>query len=311
MFSKKNDIITIERQLDSMYDVSDVKVGFRYWFFKLLNITLDLFTYKGLPEGLPAREIELNLQLTGHAIILQDKKASNALFNPITCIFGFDKYYNPTNAVFGNNVVVDSHEYTIGKDCEVIYNNMLKDSILYIPSDGSLMTFISRYARQLADIESTINIYSVNSRLTSIPVTDDQNVTHSIKAFFKKLAIGERAVVTDNNIIENFRNVDVTRTNIVDGINDWIIARDKVLEMFYRDIGLKMYNPKKAQVTNDEIEANTQILLISTDDMLKERREGIERVNAMFGTSISVDLNEKYKTERSEADEENTTVLYE
>ena len=84
-----------------------------------------------------------------------------------------------------------------------------------------------------------------------------------------------------------------------------------MLEMFYRDIGLKMYNPKKAQVTNDEIEANTQILLISTDDMLKERREGIERVNTMFGTSISVDLNEKYKTERSESDEENTTVLSE
>ena len=57
-----------------------------------------------------------------------------------------------------------------------------------------------------------------------------------------------------------------------------------------------MYNPKKAQVTDDEVESNTQLLLISTDDMLRERKEGIERVNNMFGTSISVSINPLYKT---------------
>ena len=61
-----------------------------------------------------------------------------------------------------------------------------------------------------------------------------------------------------------------------------------------------MYNPKKAQVTEDEVEANTQILIISTDDMLKERQKGVERVNDMFGTSISVKLNPKYESELDE-----------
>jgi hypothetical protein len=56
-----------------------------------------------------------------------------------------------------------------------------------------------------------------------------------------------------------------------------------------------MYNPKKAQVTEDEVEANTQILLISTDDMLNERKLGCDRVNNMFGTNISVKLNPKYE----------------
>lgn len=295
MYKHDLNIIEIEKMIDNMYDVANVKVGFRYWFFKLLNITLDIFNYNGLPEGLPARELELNLQLTGHAVVLQKK--DNKLFTPITCIYGVDEYYRPDKAVFGNPVVVDSKQYNIGTDCEVIYNNSLQDNVLYMKSDGSLLTFICRYARQLADVESTINIYSVNSRLTSIPVTDDQNVTHSIKAFFKKLAFGERAIVTDNNIIQNFRNIDINRLNVVDGVNDWIIARDKILEQFYRDIGLKMYNPKKAQVSEDEIEANTQILLISTDDMLKERKAGVERVNNLFGTSIDVSINPKYRTD--------------
>lgn len=302
MFEERNNILRIDRVLNNMYDVSDVNVGFKYWFFKLLNITLDLFEYDNLPPQLPAREIELNLQLTGHAIVLQDK--NNELFTPITCIFGYDKYYRPIDAVFANPKVLDLRKYRINEDCVCIYNNLLQDNILYIESDGGLMTFISRYARMLSDIESTINIYTVNSRLTSIPVADDQNVKNSITAFFKKLAIGKRAIVTDNNIIENFRNIDVTRSNIVDGISEWTIARDKILEQFYRDIGIKMYNPKKAQVTDDEVEANTQLLLISTDDMLKCRREGVNRVNDMFGTSITVSINPKYDTAVLEPDRE-------
>ena len=103
--------------------------------------------------------------------------------------------------------------------------------------------------------------------------------------------MGKRAIIADDTIIEKFRNVDIGRVNIQDGINDWLIARDKILEQFYRDLGVQMYNPKKAQVTDDEVDSNTQLLLISTDDMLKEREEGLERVNNMFGTDIRVRIN--------------------
>lgn len=63
-----------------------------------------------------------------------------------------------------------------------------------------------------------------------------------------------------------------------------------------------MYQPKKAQVTDDEVDSNDQILLISTDDMLKERKEGLERVNDMFGTDIQVRLNPKFDVKEVKAD---------
>lgn len=277
-----------------LYDVSDVKLGFDYWYFKLFNVLLDIFEYENMPSGISQREIELNLMMTGHAVVLPKKDGT--LFTPLTSLFGYDEYYQPTTAVFANPVVTTAKEYKIGTDCEVIYNNKLKDSLYYIHADSGLATFVSRYARQLADIESTLNIYAVNSRLTSYPVTTDGSVTESLKAFFKNLVMGKRAIITDDTIIEKFRNVDINRAAIRDGINEWLIARDKILEQFYRDLGVQMYNPKKAQVTDDEVESNTQLLLISTDDMLRERKEGIERVNNMFGTSISVSINPLYKT---------------
>lgn len=283
------------KNVDRLYDVADVSTGFRYWFFKLLNVCIGMFDYDNLPPLLPRREIELNLILTNHCVVFQDEK--NSLLTANTNIYGYDVYYNPTDAIFANPNL-RFKKLSIGQNCEIIYNNELRDNISYIPSDGSLKTFIYRYARMLSDIESTINIYTVNSRLTSYPVASNDNVAQSIMTFFKRLKNGRSAVISDDAIIQEFRNVDINRNSIHDGINDLLIARDKILEMFYRDIGVKMYNPKKAQVTEDEIEVNNQLLLISKEDMLRERREGVERVNDMFGTSITVKINERFDVEK-------------
>ena len=293
-------ILRMKKYIENLYDVSDIKTGFDFWYFKLFNILLDMFEYKNMPTGLNKREIELNLMMTGHACIIA--KNDGTLFTPLTNLYGYDEYYQPDRAVFANAVVRITKQLKIGVDCEVIYNNSLKDSFYYIKTDSGLDTFVKRYARQLADIESTANIYAVNSRLTSIPVSNDENVIQSIKLFFDKLAIGKRSIVADNNIVEKFRSVDINRTGIKDGINDWLIARDKILEQFYRDLGVNMYQPKKAQVTDDEVDANDQMLLISTDDMLKSRKEGLEKVNNMFGTDIQVRLNPKFDVKEVKED---------
>ena len=290
------DIQRLYRKVKNMYDVSDVSTGYDYWFFKILNLLLQMFEYENLPESLPAREIECNLLLTGHCCIIPVNDGT--LFAPLSSIYGYDRYYQPDRMVFANPIVNSSREWKIGKNCEIIYNSSLKDSIWYIKTDNGLYTFIGRYARQLADIESTLNIYMVNARLTSAPVTDDNNVAQSIKALFKGLISGKREIITDSSMIENFRNVEFAKPVTGDKANDWLVARDKILEQMYRDLGIRMYNPKRAQVTESELESNDQLLLIAADDMLKSRQEGIDRVNKMFGTSIEVYLSEKFDIRR-------------
>lgn len=298
-------IVKMNKYLKTMYDVSDVRRGYDYWYFKLLDLLINMFEYRNLPAGISKRDLELNLLITGHATIIAKKDGT--MFTPLTSLYGYDEYYQPTKAVFANPVVITSKEYTIGEDCTVVYNNSLQDSIFYVKADSGLNTFIQRYARQLADIESTINIYTVNSRLTSIPVSNDNAVMESLKSFFKNLTIGKRAIVSDSSIIENFRNVDINRTGIKDGVNDWLIARDKILEQFYRDLGIRMTNQKKAQVNTDEVESNDQLLLISSDDMLKARKKGYEETNNMFGTNIEVRLNPLYDIKNVEGGNENET----
>ena len=299
-------ITKMKKFMETLYDVSNVKDGYNYWYFKLLNLVINMFEYDNLPTGISRRDLEINLIMTGHAVVVSKKDGT--LFTPLTNVFGFDEYYQPVWATWANPVVVTAKKYTIGKDCEIIYNNSLQDSIYYIKADSGLSTFVGRYARQLADVEATGNIYSVNSRLVSIPVSNDNSVIESLKAFFTNLSFGKRAIVTDSNIIENFRNVDINRTGIKDGINDWLIARDKILEQFFRDLGIRMNNQKKAQVNSEEVESNDQLLLISADDMLKTRQAGIEKVNNMFGTNITVKLNPLYNIKNVEGGDTDVTT---
>lgn len=300
MFGKR---IKLSEIIKNMYDVADVENSYNYWFYKLLAFCLGIFKYGNLPDSLPQREIELNLLLTNHCVIFE--KNGELLTNPTT-LFKQERnvYLYPTNAIYANPKI-KSETLKLGIDSEIIYNNRLQDNLYYLPSDGGLLTFIQRYSRQLADIESTINNYIVNARIVSYPVASNDKIGASLDKFFEKIALGKRAYITDNAIIENFRNVDIGKFSIKDGVNDLLIARDKILEQFFRDIGVRMYNPKKAQVNTEEIESNDDLLLISTKDMLDERKKGIERVNAHWGTNITIEIAEGFKNDSSALKTEN------
>lgn len=281
----------IEEQIRNLYNVEDVTSGYDYWFWKLLNICLDIFKYDNLPSSLPAREIESNLILTGHCFIFPYK---TNLVTAVTSIYGYDKYYNPTDATYAQ-VVMGSRSNIKINDYAIIYNNSLKDNILNVHADSSLVTFIQRYACLLADIESTIDIYMINMRMVSMPTaTNDQSVS-ALRKFLNKIRLGQREVIADTPIIESFRNTQIASNNTSDTLTDLLQCRDKILEMFYRDIGVRFRNNKRGNMTVEEVESDTQVLLISLDDMLEERKRGIEDVNNKYGTNISVYINERFK----------------
>lgn len=299
--SRKDDIKLIKESLETMIAVNDVEAGYWFWFWKLYEIVSDIFIYDNLPAGLTSEVITNNLILTGHCCII---KKNNKYFAPFSHIFDFDEYYQPTKMVYANPVVKDAKTYKIGKDCDIIYNTKLKHRVWNLKVDGGLVSYIGRYARQLADIESTINIYIVNKRAEGFPTADGEATANSIKAFFDKIAMGFRAVISDDAIINKFRQVDITNPNTHDGINDFLIARDKILEQFLRSIGVRMNNYKKAQVNEEELTVNNQLLIISVDNMQKAQQEGFDLFNKRNNENVIVRINDNYLVENVEGSEE-------
>lgn len=278
--------------LNIMYDSADVACNYQYWFYKLLNYCLGIYQYDGLPKSLPGREILMNLILTGHAVIFQDK---GELVTAVTNLYDFDKYYRPTKAVFAN-VEMKSKKLYLGTDSEVVYLNRIQGNVLMNQEvDSGLRSFICRYARQLADIESTANIYAVNIRNASFPVVSDDSTKRQVEAFYNKLALGKRAVITDSIVQDAFRAVDYATTHSNDSLNDLWIARDKILANFFQDIGIKYrQEQKKAQMTEDEIETDEQLLILDVKQMMEVQQEGLDMVNDLFGTNIRVKINPLY-----------------
>lgn len=293
-------------KLKNMYDVANVWSGYKYWYDKLLAYCLNIFEYKGLPTSLPAKEIESNLLITGHCVTFVPKKRSD-IYTCFTDLSGFDEYYNPTKATYAQPKL-GAGTLTIGENAVIIYNSDLQFSVLGQPIDGGLSTYLSRYARQLSDLESTINIKTVNERAPFMATADKDNVKDSVVDFFRKIILGERAVVTDSSIVPNLNAIDLGGKNSNEKIIDVILARDKILEQFYREIGVRFYQSKRAQVNTEEVSANNDMLLISLDDMLLARQEGINKVNDMFGTSISVSINPAFIPKEPEEGQENVNT---
>ena len=280
-----------EKADEMIYSVESVPDGFRYWRTKLLNYCLGIFQWHGLPDSIPWRELESNLILTGHAVICRNSRTGE-LCVPITELSGFDEYYRPTYATYGNTLI-PWKRLEFGINSEVIYCDRIQANILMDQyPDSGLATFISRYARMLADIESTIDIELINNRNRSFMVAKSQEMAERLRDFQRRIGLGERSVITDEDLLEAFRNVDIVGARDSEGVNDLLIARDKILSMFFRDIGVKFQQEqKRAQLTEDEVEADEQLLLINVEQMLQERMEGCERVNRLFGLQLSVNIN--------------------
>lgn len=280
-------------KLDVVFDNTKVIDGVYFWFNKLLSVCLDIFKYDGLPPYLPQKELETNLllQRDGHALIFWTAK-----YGVVTCwseLYDYDIYYQPTKATYAQPVLGSGHK-TIGENCCVIYNNKLGHQVYTYYTDGGLRSFIGRYARMLADIDATIAIYTINKRVTDFPIAKNDKVKKSLSEFFKQLRSGKNAIISDECIIEGFKTIERGGDRNSDKLGDLLLAKEKILEGFFRDLGVRFYNPKKAQVTEDEVESNTQLLVINTSEMLESRQEGLKKVNEMFGTNINVKLNEKF-----------------
>lgn len=277
----------IQKQLCYMYDVADYGANYNYWFNKLLAFCLNLFRYGNTSETLKPREIEANLILTGYSVIIP--KNAN-LYAIQSQPYGFDEYINPDMATWANPIL-GSGNVKFGESAEIIYNSPLQYSILGRRTDGGLYTFIAHYASLLADTNSTSSIYAVNARAPYLPVSKSDSVTASIKKFFNMIRLGKRAIITDDYILDSVKSIDIGKGSGNDNMMSWLQATDKILEQFYRDIGIKFGNQKKENLTESEVNVNDQLRIISIDQMLQERKEGVERVNKLFGTDITVEIN--------------------
>ena len=272
-----------------LYNVKDVSEGYKFWYMIFFNKCINLFQYDGLPDSLPAEEIELRMIKNGFCPIF--KVPAIGL---VTCsggLSGVDKYYHPTKYVYAQPVL-GSGNLDISKTCVIMYNSILES---YSTQVGILSTMIRRYARLMADVESSVDTYTINTRVTYINTVKNDQVKKSVDLANQTLEAGYTPTVQEDNILECYRTLPYSGQQPTGTLDSLITARKNIMKSFLSEIGIRYAGTKKERMITEEAEDDRQVLVINSKNMLAYRTKGIKQVNEMFGTSISVKLNPDYE----------------
>ena len=250
---------------------------FRYWRENLFERLFRLFIWEGTGEMQP-KEIEQRLYIAGHTGIAKYKGELTAFFGSF---FGVTVYFDEwTN--YNVHSPIYSNTYTIDKDIVIINNNSLRNPTF---------DHVLHYAALLAHAEVTLLNTMIEARdAGGVPIAKNEKAKQSLLSYQAKRYNGKIGVVSDlAGIGVEYQGAD---RHTQQPINEVWDVRTKLLKSFYADIGVRATFDKRSNTVVEEINSDSSMLLYNISDMLKEREEGCERVNKLFGTNWSVRLSD-------------------
>lgn len=279
--SQKYDFKNKDRNIDDML---------RY----MLRRSTQMFKYNGLPKTIPKYILELYLQTNGNVCFY---KHDGELYVFTGGMGGeLNEYYLPTIYTIANPFLKLTKNLVIDKDCVVVANDSCYQ--------GMLPQF-KKYATGLVENELSMNIASINSRIISLISASDDRTLKSAEAYVKHIYDGDLSIVSEDAFLDGVKVQPYAKaTN--DTLSKLIEYNQYLKASWFNDIGLNAnYNMKREAINSNESQLNDDMLFPTVDDMLERRKEGLEKVNEMYATNITVELNSSW---RYNVDEINNSV---
>ena len=271
--------------LPPLYDFTAKDQSMRDYVIYMLARTQSMFEWSGLPDTIPKRTIELYLQYNGYVGIVPDGNQIYAMYGGLG---GQPDYnYMPTMFVAANPALKFSKSLKISDECVVI------------PGDSmymGLLPMFRRYATALMENDLTMRITDINSRIMSLMSASDDRTKKSADKFLTDVENGKLGCIGEGEFFDGVKSQPYAGNGNASRFTDLIEYQQYLKAGWFNDLGLQAnYNMKRETIGSEEAAMNEEILLPLIDDMLMQRQIGCEKVNAMFGTNWSVDLNSSWK----------------
>ena len=256
---------------------------------QMFNRTQSMFKYDGLPETIPQIYLERYLQVYGHCIIT---KANNDLYAFWGGFAGTpDVYYNPTQYVVSNVALNLYKTFDIDKDCVLCRSDSNIQGLAFI---------FRKYGCML--VENTLTIYSLlkTARASLLLSATDDKTKKECELFIDKLESGDIYCIGENPFFEGVK-VHSTMQGSAGLINQFIELEQYIKASCLNEIGLNAnYNMKRESLNSAESALNDDFLIPLIDNMLACRKDFVNKVNNMYGTDITVELNSAWLTNKLE-----------
>lgn len=262
----------------------------RYFRKYLLQKAISVFKWK-LPKEWDEDYFKYILYGIGYIAVLETR--SFGVICQGGALGGYNLYYKPSYIMITNPLLKETITANIDIDCAVIKLQ---------PDYSSIMDIVGYYADQLALSAEALGMNMVNVKSGVVFGAQDKTQAQSYKKMFDKMQNGDPAVFIDKNLLD-----DAGKPNwypFVQNMKEQYIADSilsdmrKIEAMFDTDIGIPNANTdKKERLVTDEINANNVETATRCELWLDSIRKGIDKANAMFNLSLSVDWRVNPKTE--------------
>ena len=258
--------------------------SYRYWQKTLLEYATRLFTYTGLPDSIPAHEIDMIAFLCGYCPIV--KIADNGRAAWIAAyssgMFGQTDYIDLFTHV---NFATPLHfgDRTIDKTAVIIPNNSLKTP---------LMLKIDHYAAQLAHVDISIVAELVNDREIDVMEAINSASAEAANEIYNRRYNGIPSAIV-NKGFSQFRHNFVAARSQEQSAKLWDL-RNNILSGFLEEIGIKKSMDKKERQIVSEVSADDKMLNLNISDMLECRQKAFEKFRELTGINVTVTCNIDY-----------------
>lgn len=245
----------------------------------MLNKSLTMFEWKNLPDTLPAVEIEKQLQTNGYTIIA---KVQGNIYAFQGGFSGQDPYNQPTKAIVNNPSLKYNGTFTINDDCVIIKNDDMQQGLIHI---------YNKYGTLLIENQITMLMTDYNYRMPFTISSKDDSTTQSAREYLQKVIDGSLGVIGEAKLFDALK-VTPTNNKGVNSFADLYGYQQFIEAQLNNTIGLATNNNmKRERLTTNEIEVNKNASYPLIDNMLRNRKQAVEKINKMFDLDIDVEFS--------------------
>ena len=261
-----------------------------YWERSLFQRMRTLYRIEGLPEA-GAHQIQTDMDAFMWGLfhmgflVMFNTKQYGITFQPGTPA-GVGLQYEPTSMTVATPYFNFSRPLLIGDECEIIKMT---------PDYRGIWDIITKYARELMNQEIAIRQSQINARFAYAISVENNNQASTVRAMFERVANGDPYVIYNQNIkskgIPNSepavpwaqldRNL---KENFI--LPELLDGRRKILEDFYREIGVPLPIDKKERVNVAETNIAAAEGYNRRNVWKQCLDDSLARCNRMYGTNI-------------------------
>lgn len=257
---------------------------FKYWERVLLEYACRLFSYEGLPDSIPAHEIDMIAYLRGYCplVTVADNGKQVWIAANSSGMYGLTDYLDMFTKV---NFSTPLHygERTIDKNCIIIPNNSLKTPLIWR---------IDHYATLLAHVDISLVAELVNNREVDEMEAINASAAEALKEIYSKRYDGIPSAIVNKGFAQYQHNF-VSGRSQEQNEKLWQL-RNNIISGFLEEIGIKKSFDKKERQITSEIQADDAMLTLNITDMLECRQKAFDKFAELSGIKVTVSTNIDY-----------------